>query len=151
MTCLSFSSKTSHLSPRLDVATTERSADVPLAGKCRMYGVHWSRRPISAGGVNPVQTRHGDVGNDHVGRELCRGAHERAAVLHQRDDVEVWLKQPSPSHPAAELSKNAHDALNALPDQRRSTRSPPTTSANPIEAASRGWSATVGCWSNPIG
>ena len=49
--------------------------------------------PDQHGGLDPVEARHGDVGDDRVGRESRRGAHEGVAILDERDHVEVGLQQ----------------------------------------------------------
>jgi hypothetical protein len=43
---------------------------------------------------DPLETRHRDVADDHIGRQLLGGEHQRQTVVHLSDHFELRLEQP---------------------------------------------------------
>jgi hypothetical protein len=43
---------------------------------------------------DPVETRHRDVADDDIGRQLLGGEHQRQTVVHLSDHFELRLEQP---------------------------------------------------------
>jgi hypothetical protein len=78
---------------------------------------------IGAAAAIPVETRHRDVADDHIGRQLLGGEHQRQTVVHLSDHFELRLEQPGQECPGLPGDRGSSARrpcdCSSLPDRRR--------------------------------